>query len=318
LAIMLAWRAYILGGLGGYPMAASAQLMNVISAAPVLAELLWGHMWIGLPIGLAFCAVAPRLVPLAVLGWVAGLLPFVLAGPIDEPQYAPFSAARLLFVWAWLIVIGALAASRLRQTIHRKIAAAAVVIVLGVQCMQHAQINDGIARVLPAEKIAIAGDRSVALISEVSLGHAMAHLRRPRPRAPLDAYQTLPSLQLDLATGHRLADGADRLRIPASVEVPEVPPLDMEGIEMDADARGRFHLRLPESALGRLYLSWVQENDGTRWVVTLPLQRRRIDFPLNYSISKVMLSEIRLGERVWPTHVWQSPFFRDPYPPGKP
>ena len=71
---------------------------------------------------------------------------------------------------------------------------------------------------------------------------------------------------------------------------------------------------LPEAALGHLYLSWIQENDSTRWVVTLPLQRRRIDFPLNYSIREVMLTDIRPGEPAWPTRVWESPFFRSRYP----
>jgi hypothetical protein len=30
------------------------------------------------------------------------------------------------------------------------------------------------------------------------------------------------------------------------------------------------------------------------------------------------LTEIRLGEHTWPTHVWQSPFFINPYPPRAP
>lgn len=318
LALMLAWRAYILGGLGGYPMEAAAQPANLITAAPVLAELLWGHAWIGVPPIVALCVIAPRVIPLALAGWLASLLPFVFAGALDDPHYAPFSAARLLLTWAWLVAIGSLGVSLVREELGRHIAAVAVVALLGMQWIQRPLINEGIARVLPPEKIIAGGERPVALISDVSLGHVMAHLRRPRPRPAMHAYQTLPSLQLDLALGHELPESAERFRVPNDIEIPEVPPLAAEGIEMGADDRGRFHLRLPQSALGHLYLSWIQENDGARWVVTLPLQRTRIDFPLNYSIRQVMLTEIRLGERVWPTRVWQSPFFRNPYPPEHP
>lgn len=318
LLLSLLWRAHILGGLGGYPMEASLQPWNLVTAAPMLAKLLWGNAWVGVPIVLALCIRAPRLIPIAFLGYLASLLPFVFAGPIEHPHYAPFSAARLLLTWGWLIAIGTLAVSRLPSELERRIATAVVVVMLALQWNQREQINEGIAKVLPAEDITIPDDQPIVLISDVSLRHAMAYLLRSEPRHGMDAYQTLPSLQLDLALGYSLPENAKRFRIPPDVEIPEVPPLEMDGIQMGADARGRFHLRLPESGLGRLYLSWVQENDDTRWVVTLPLQRTNVDFPLNYSIREVRLTEIRLGEHTWPTHVWQSPFFRSPYPPRSP
>lgn len=319
LALLLTWRVYILGGLGGYPMEAQLQLGNVLYAAPTLAALLWGHAWILVPLVVLFCLRAPGLIPVAALGYVASLAAFVFAGPIDEAGFYPVSAARLLFTWGWLLLIASLAVTHLRHRNEQLAAIALAVVLLALQWTQRGAIDTGIARLLPQENITLTPSEPTALLSSVSLAYTARHLLRPEPKATLDAYQTVPSLQLDLALGHQLPAEVRRQRFPKQLEIPQLSELDMNGIEMWVDERGRFHLRFPDELRGRLYLSWIQENDKARWVVTLlPLQRTAVDFPLNYSIRSVILSTLGAAGEPWPTHVWTSPFFRNPYPPREP
>lgn len=319
LLALVCWRLHILGGLGGYWMEPTVHWDNLYTGVPMLGEFLWGAPWPWLLL-VPWILMRRDVAAVFAVSYASSFAPFVFAGELDTGPHYPISAVRFLLFWAFAVgIVGAaagrwVAAARTRGARHA-VLVAMVVVLLSLQWQQRSVVDDALRRLLPREELPLAiGDEGLQVVTEHSKSLAYAHQSRRDARAWLGAYQTPPSLQITQALGFAAPAGVARRNIRA-----ELPPLRLAALEIGAsriwvDDRGRFHIRLAESAGEDLSLTWIHENGPTRWVVTLPIGRRNIDFPLTHSIRAIILSRPAVPTERLEYFLWESPFFRSSYP----
>jgi len=317
LAGLLAWRVHLLGGIGGYWMEPEISVLNLVNLLPMLADMLWGSAW---PLWLLvpLLALRPALAALLAAGYVATAAPFILAGDILAAPHYPLLAVRFLLVWALLVAVAAIAAGTTvtlgRVTTRGALIAFTVVALLALQFGQRPPLDAGLRRFLPPVDLPLASDDGIEIHSEHSKAIAYAHMTTGPDRPPLAAFQTPPSYQLARGLGFHDSAGLRPERIRDDWGEPELVPLEMHDSRIWADDHGRIHMRLAADLLHELYLTWVHDNGPTRWVVTMPIGRQVIDFPLTPSIRAIILARLSLETTRWEVFVWESPFFQETYP----
>lgn len=315
LALLLAWRWHILGGWGGYWMETPVRWSNLVVAPSVFAELLWSTPWPGLLVAAALLC-RPGLLGMALVAHVAFTAPLVLAGDFTSGSFHPYGAVRLVVDGGIGLALAAAAlagpARRWRATLP--LAALAAAVLLGLQLRQAAVAERGLSIFTPGDRLPDSG--AMVALSDHSMALAFEHQLRGPERAPLAAYQTPPTYQLDLALGFVAPPDATTLRLRDDFFAPATVPLDLGTSRIWVDDGGHMHLRLDPALLarGQLTLSWYHQNGATRWGVTLPVGRTRIDFPLSYSIRTLVLARIDLTASTWETYVWTSPHWRETWP----
>ncbi len=315
LALMLAWRWHILGGLGGYWMETPVRWSNLLVAPGVFAELQWSTPWPAVLVGGAL-AFRPRLVAMALVAHVAFAAPLALAGDFTAGALHPYGAVRLVVLGGvWLgLAAAALAAPVRRWRTTLPLAALAAAVLLGLQLRQAPAAERGLSILTPHDRLPATG--AMVAASDHSMALTFEHQLRGPNRASLTAYQTVPTYQIDRALGFVAPAEATRLRILSEWATPELLPLDLRGSRLWADAAGRMHIRLDPSVVadGRLSLTWFHQNGPTRWGVTLPVGRTRIDFPLSHSTQTLVLARIDPSTTRWESYRWTSPFWRPTWP----
>lgn len=314
LALLLGWRLYLLGGLGGYWMESVTRWSNLAVVPLALGEFLWASPW---PAVLFVAALARRrdLLRMTAIGYVACAAPLILAGDITAAELYPYGAVRLIHFWALVLAASAASIGPLAPRSRRAIAVVGIVVgLLFLQGRQAELVQRGLQRFTPQDRLPDAA--GLIATSDHSMALAFEHQLRPANRAPLASYQSPPTYQLDRALGFELTAAAERLRIRDDWAAPELPPLDLGSSRLWADDLGRMHLRLAPELLAQpgLTLTWFHQNGPTRWGVTLPVGRAQIDFPLSYSMRTLVLARIDPKTTRWPAYVWTSPFWRATYP----
>lgn len=314
LAGFLAWRTHILGGAGGYFMMSGWAPANLITALPVLFYVVWGQAAVGLLLIGALAIARPLALGMAVIAWAIGIAPFALASPLTPDS---FSAGRLLFPFVFaILLLGAATARRWprqRGRMRWGIAAAAVALLL-LQAAQRPLALDTFTR-LPADPLPPGPLREpLAVVSQDWIGPAFRHQRQSEPRAPFVSYRTPVDRALDGALGNASAAGTRVVGSSGPSRAPALQPLPPGLGTVVFDDLGRAHLRLDESAVGRLWLALDYQNDTTRWLASHPVMRSRVDLPLARSIRRLVLFEPG-PEPVWPAQSWDAPAFVDPWPP---
>lgn len=307
LALLVGWRHFILGGMGGYFYVEEVWGgQNLARSVWALAESLWnGHaLVVASAAGLSALWLRTAAVPLALLAYLASILPFFLTAPLPIDLFA---GGRLILSWALLLLFLVPG----RRSWGGSLLAVALLI---VQLQGWPRTAAGIWRQLPeAAAQPEAAEADGVMVSYSALWHALDHQLRAQPKSLFQAYITPTEVALAAALGEAPAGAA------GDATIPRVEPLDMSGIDISADERGRFHLRIADERFRRsgsppLYLALDYRNGTTRWLAAFGAARRRIDFPLNPSIRAVILFDPRQGAS-WPVFEWKSPFFTDPFPP---
>lgn len=306
LALFVAWRVHVLGGLGGYFFAPEWVPSNVWRAAPVLFELTWSAPWLIAALAAGLALRAPRAAFLGALAFFVASAPFVMAYPI---QTAPTYGPRLLLPLALFLLFAAACLTRApsRRVTFGWVSATALLLVC-------AGIRHGAVEPPPLSPAVpqVPWTRPVALVSEEWISFAFLHHLSDAPGAPLFAYRTAGDVALGRALGLEIPGDALRLELPDGDARPTLVPFEGDGVTLEIDGRGRVRLRSARLP-GNLRLGLLYRNGGVRWVASFPVGRRRIDFPLTPSIERVVLFEPRPDGR-WPAKVVPSPFFRSPYP----
>lgn len=319
LALLLAWRGHILGGLGGYWMQERVAPENLLLVFPLLAQLLWGAAWPAAAVGLLAAAWHDRAVAARVAaGCLVAVVPFVLVGNFAPPELGAIAAVRLVLPWALLSVLLGRGLAALAQR-QRAAAGVLLVLLLGLQGLQRPLVYAGLVVAVPLDPVADAAaqaDGPAVVVTAASMAAAFEHQMRPATRPALAAYQSPTSYLLDRALGWQPPPGAAELRVDPTWRVPPLEPLDLGDSVIDVGPAGHFRLqlRLPPGAKSDLFLTWIHENGPTRWVVTLPIGRSDITLPLSHSIRQIVLSRFATGSERWQVHVWDSPFFRPTFP----
>lgn len=306
LLALLAWRVYILGGVGGYFNHDPFFPSNLIFAAQALFAPLWGSAYLIVPVAVWLLVRSPKRAALAAVAYIATTLPFVFAPTLFPGVQV---GGRMILTWALLLLLIIPELRRLGAITRAAIAVA----FLFLQAGQLEEVRRVAAAEVPSDwetPRAVANDETV--VSPHALWYALEHQLRSEPKGDLHAF--LYDLGLTLSGVLELTtEGGPH---------PKAADLDLRGLRFWADSGGRFHLRADAERLrpvdpswpARLFAALQYDNGKTHWLIPLPVGRQRVDFPLNYSLRAIILFEVGDTE-AWPIHVWHSPFFVDPYPP---
>lgn len=318
---LLLWRTHILGGFGGYWMEPSLTWSNLLDAVPMLADFLWGTRWL-LVLFAPLLWIRRDLTLTFAVAYLSCFSPFVLAGDLTDGPEHPIPAVRFLLFWALSLAFAGPAASAAMTArgLHRTRVAVLVAVgalAVGIQWTQRGVLDAAFPRLLPTAPLAaetVDGGVGTEIVSGHSKSLIYAHQLGPADRAPLVAYQTPPSYQLARALGIVPPPGSIQRKIRPDWIAPELVPLELGRSRIWADASGHLRIRLDDGLEEGLSLTWIHENGPTRWVTTLPVGRREIDFPLTYSIRKIVLARLAPTTQRWEVFVWDSPYFRPAFP----
>lgn len=311
LVLMVAWRVFILGGVGGYFLFPPALGTNLIDGVRVLFVVLWGSAWPAVALLACSLWLRPASAVLWVTAWITALAPFALGYGMLDTAY--FAAKLPLLLALFLLLLGA-SLARARAPIGRIAIACVVLLLLVAQWRQRPLVATAIAAEAHAADFpASPWTEPIAFVSDHWVLYTYEHQLQAAPKAPMVGYRNEVDWSLDRALGNTLPEDAVLVNVPRDAASVSLAPLELDGLELGADARGRFHLRLPPDAGDGLRLAFVYRNGATRWVASFEVARTRADFPLNYSIERIVLFRPGPGNR-WPARVWWSPFFRNPYP----
>lgn len=305
---VLIWKWTILGGLGGYFFAPPLTLENLYVAPAMLFQVNWGRPLIA--VGLLVLAIwcRPR-VGVALLAVVLGTVaPFVLMLPFEPTVYFAF---RLLLFWAlFLLLVGWAVAARPGWAAVFSLAAVGLI---ALQWPQRQEVERTVATILAQERDPPTwAENLIGFSSEFRGGQAVRHYFAPEPKGELLILRSAMEWHLYQALGLPVPSPARVIGDDDGQQL-SLAPLPMDGVVMQADARGRFSLEVPTALLGNLRLGLLSRNGKFSALISLGVGQTRVRFPLNYSVDSVLLFR-RRDDGVLEVHRWRSPFFQPAYP----
>jgi len=308
---LLIWQKYIIGGFGGYPFAPNFVWSNFLTAPLALSSVSWGSMLI-VPLLAAIAVVfRPRSIWLWAVVAVASLSPYLFAYPLEADGYA---TAKLLLLLALFLLLVGWSVARAGSLLF--VAAAAALIVLQVpryRPMVHEPIE---AMARDETDYRTTRDPLVVLPPRgFFIAYGFGHQLQPEPKGTLLAFFSPEATQLYRAVEGEFPAGARVVGVPDLPRV-GVVPLSLDGIEFGADRTGHFHVTVADGGTGELWQAFYYQNGKTRFLYAWPIARAHAVLPLNYSIRFVFLFR-PTSAGPWQVHRWDSPWFRDPYPPAE-